>query len=355
MASDGHSQRGPTPPRPRSSWIGFVLAAAGAVITLWFLQRILTALLLLFLIIVVSMALSVPVAFFRRQGLGKRLAPALTLLLFIASLGLVGWLVIPRVAGQVVVLVERLPDLVVRLNGQVADLLDRHPELQGLFASNGGAPDLSPAAFGLFAGVGSVSLGLLGAVALTIIFLSGVISVVSNPRPVVRAYIGSLPDRHRFAGVRAYRRAQVSIAGWTRATLIIGIIEFVAVFTVLSLLGVPGALVWAALAFFVEFIPRIGNYLMAIPPVLVSLTISPMTAVWVVLFYFLMGEIIGGFVAPRIGGAAMAIHPLLLLFFALAFALAFGLLGALVATPAAAFFTAFYSEFYMKRHQEPIG
>jgi predicted PurR-regulated permease PerM len=67
-----------------------------------------------------------------------------------------------------------------------------------------------------------------------------------------------------------------------------------------------------------------------------------------------MSEIMGAFVNPRIGGAAMAIHPLLLLFFALAFALAFGVLGALVATPAAAFFTAFYSEFYMKRHCEHV-
>lgn len=355
MAPDSPIQRGPIPPRPRTTWIGFVLAAAGAVVTLWFLQRILTALLLLFLMVVVSMALAVPVAFFRRRGLGSRLAPALVLFLFIAALALVGWLVIPRVADQLVVLIERLPDLLVRLNAQIVDLLHRNPELQGMVAGNGGPPDLSPAALNLFQGVGNFSLSLLGGLALTIIFLSGVISVVSNPRPVLRAYIASLPAAHRRAGVRAYRRAQRAIAGWTRATVVIGTLEFVLVFLVLTLLDVPGALVWAALAFFVEFIPRIGNYLMAIPPVLVSLTIGPMTALWVALFYFVMGEIVGAFVAPRIGGAAMAIHPLLLLFFALAFALAFGLLGALVATPAAAFFTAFYSEFYMKRHRAPAG
>jgi predicted PurR-regulated permease PerM len=239
MAADTPMQRGPISPRPRSSWIGFVLAAAGAVVTLWFLQRILTALLLLFLIIVVSMALAVPVAFLRRRGLGKRLAPALVLFLFVASLGLIGWLVIPRVADQVIVLVERLPDLVASMNVQLADLLDRHPELQGLVAGSGGTPDLSPAAFGLFQGVGNFSLGLLGALALTIIFLSGVISVVSNPKPMLRAYIASLPVQHRYAGVRAYRRCQRSIAGWTKATLIIGIIEFIAVFIVLTLLEVP--------------------------------------------------------------------------------------------------------------------
>lgn len=351
MQGDAHSLRanGPTPARPRASWLGFVVAAAAAVATLWFVQRIMTALLLMFLVGVVAIALSSPIRWLRRNGVGRRGSAAIVLAIFIATLLLVGWLVIPRVAAQLIVLLERLPQLVVQLNGQLIDLLSRNPELQRLVASNGQPPDFSRAALGLFEGVGSIGLGLLGALALTIIFLSGVISVVSNPRPIVRAYLGSLPARHRIAGLRAYRRAARSIVGWTEATVIIGSIEFVLVFFVLTLLDVPGALVWAALAFFVEFIPRIGNYLMAIPPVLVALSVDPSTALWVALFYFAMGEIIGAFVAPRIGGAAMAVHPLLLLFFALAFALAFGLLGALVATPAAAFFAAFYSEFYLKR------
>ncbi len=350
MQADG--QRTPVVPRPRGTWLGFVAAAGAAIATLWFLQKILTALLLLFLVLVVGIALSAPIRWMIRRGLGPRLATIIVMTLFFASLVLVGWLVIPRVAAQLAVLVERLPDLLVRLNAQLVDLLDRKPELQRMVAESGGIPDISPAALGLFEGVGSFSLGLLGAVALTIIFLSGVISVVQRPLPILRAYIGSLPMRHRRAGVRAYRRAARSVIGWTKASLIIGSIEFLLVFAFLTYLEVPGALVWAALAFFVEFIPRIGNYLMAIPPVLISLTLGPWTAVWVALFYLVMGELMGAFVAPRIGGAAMAIHPLLLLFFALAFALAFGLLGALVATPAAAFFAAFYGEFYMKRHRD---
>jgi predicted PurR-regulated permease PerM len=74
-----------------------------------------------------------------------------------------------------------------------------------------------------------------------------------------------------------------------------------------------------------------------------------MTPVWVIVFYVVSNEILGSFVAPKIRGQTMQLHPVLIIFFTLAFALAFGLLGALVATPAAAFFSAFYSEFYLKR------
>lgn len=349
MLADGR-ESGPPPPRTRPTVMGFVAAAAAAVALLWIIQKVMTALLLLFLVLVVGIALSAPINWLTRRNVDRRLAKALVLSGFFSCLILVGWLVIPRVAAQLVILFERLPDLVIRLNAQIIDLLDRNPELQRMVADSGGVPDLRGALMSLFEGVGSFSLGLLGAVALIIIFLSGVISVVQRPKPIFRGYVGSLPARHRRAGVRAYRRFARSVVGWAKASVIIGSIEFLLVFAFLSFLDVPGALVWAALAFFVEFIPRIGNYLMAIPPVLVSLTMGPMTAVWVALFYFAMGEIMGAFVNPRIGGAVMALHPLLLLFFALGFALAFGLLGALVATPAAALFTAYYSEFYLKRH-----
>ena len=59
--------------------------------------------------------------------------------------------------------------------------------------------------------------------------------------------------------------------------------------------------------------------------------------------------VLGSVVAPKIRGATMQLHPVLLIFFTLAFALAFGLMGAIVATPAAAFASAYYSEFYLKR------
>lgn len=356
MQAEGREREPGTPLRRTPlSVMGFVAAAAAGIALLWFVQKVLTALLLLFLVLVVGIALSAPINWLTHRNVDRRLAKLLVLTTFFASLALVAWLVIPRVAAQLVILFERLPDLVVRLNAQIIDLLDRNPELQRLVADSGGVPDLRGALMGVFEGVGSFSLGLLGGVALLIVFFSGVISVVQRPKPIFRAYVGSLPRRHRRTGVRAYRRFARSVVGWAKASVMIGTIEFVLVFAFLSLLDVPGALVWAALAFFVEFIPRIGNYLMAIPPVLVSLTMGPSTAIWVALFYFAMGEIMGAFVNPRIGGAVMALHPLLLLFFALAFALGFGILGALAATPAAAFFVAYYSEFYLKRNMPGRG
>jgi putative permease len=328
-----------------------VLGAALAAVALWFMAKIVTAILLLFFALVVAIALSAPVGWFVRRGVPRRLAAALTLILFFAVLGLIGWLVIPRVAAQIVLLVNSLPDIIVRINDRLIRLLARYPDLQAMVATDqqAGAPNLVPTAMNLFRGGLGFGLSIIGAVALLIIFFSTVLYVVLDPRPILRGYLGSLPLRHRPVGLRAYRRAARAVVGWSEASVVIGAIEFVLVFVFLSLMGVPAALVWAALAFFAEFIPRIGGYIMAFPPVVVALTLGPMTAVWVALFYLVMNELLGNLLAPRIRGTTMRIHPVMLLFFTLAFALAFGLLGAIVATPAAAFFSAFYSEFYLKR------
>lgn len=332
------------------SWLGFVLAAAAAVVALWFLSQIVGALLLLFFAIVVGIALSAPVEWFVRKGMSRGLAGPLTLLLFFGTIALVGWAVIPQLARQIVLLVNQLPEFVNRFDAQLAGLLERYPDLQMFFSSEGsGAGAIAPDARELFRGLSGFSLSLIAGLALTIIFFSTVAYIVLDPWPILRAYLGSLPRAYLPAGARAYRRASRAVIGWTKASLVIGAIQAVAVFVFLTWMDVPGALVWAALAFFSDFIPRIGGYVMAFPPVLLALTMGPMTALWVALFYLVSTEILGSIVAPKIRGQTMQLHPVLIIFFTLAFALAFGLAGAIVATPAAAFASAYYSEFYMKR------
>jgi predicted PurR-regulated permease PerM len=307
------------------------------------------AILVLFFAMVVAVALSAPVGWFQRRGLSRRWSAVLTLLIFFATIGLLAALVIPTLVAQIVVLTRELPEFVVRLQDQLAALLARYPDLQQFVRVDGSGAADGPSTLELFQNLGGVSLSLLAVAALLIIFFSSVTYIVLDPKPIIRAYYGSLPLAHRRAGMRAYRRASNAVIGWSKASLVIGAIQAVAVLVFLSLMDVPGALVWAALAFFSDFIPRIGGYVMAIPPVILSLTLGPWTAVWVALFYLVSTEILGSIVAPKIRGATMQLHPVLIIFFTLAFAIAFGLLGAIVATPAAAFASAFYSEFYLRR------
>ena len=337
-------------PRPAAaSAVGLVLAGAAAVVALWFLYEVAEAILLLFFAAVVATALSAPVHWFVRRGLTFHAAGIVTLILFFATIALIGALVFPRLVSQLVLLANSLPALVGQVQDQVDGLLSNYPDLQRFAQFDGGGGNLVPAAVDLFRGVGAFSLTLLGFLALMIIFFSTIAYIVLDPFPIVRGYIRSLPFGSRRAGMRAYRRSVQSIIGWSKASLAVGAIQAVAVFFFLSFMEIEGALVWAALAFFADFIPRIGGYVMAFPPIILALGDGPLAAIWVTVFYIVSNEILGSIVAPKIRGTTMQIHPVLIIFFTLAFALAFGLLGAIVATPAAAVASAYYSEFYLKR------
>src|SRR5688572_12441874 len=107
MASEPASSATARPPGARVAAlaVSFAFTAAAAVVTLWFLHEVTIAVLLLFFAIVVAIALSAVVDWFVRRGLRRHFAAVVTLILFFAAIGLVGWLVIPRLVGQVMLLI----------------------------------------------------------------------------------------------------------------------------------------------------------------------------------------------------------------------------------------------------------
>jgi predicted PurR-regulated permease PerM len=114
-------------------------------------------------------------------------------------------------------------------------------------------------------------------------------------------------------------------------------------------MNIPGVWVWAGVTFFAELIPKIGFYIMAIPPILVAFSISPTTALWVALFFIAVDELIGDLIIPRIRSKTMKIHPVSILVMLMAMTAAFGVMGAFIATPLTAFIKAYYEVFYEKK------
>lgn len=338
------------PSRP----VGYALAFFAAVVGLWFVYHTITAIILVFLSLVTSIALSGAVRGMRRKGVPRRLAVAITLLLFVAAIAAFFVLIVPPLVQQASQLVPEIPRFLARAADRLASRLGDYPELQQALQGTTSSPGQLPSVIDVIGRLGGASLSLLGFATLLILYLSAVLYITSDPLPLMRGYVAALPVRHRAAGIRAYRGASRAVLGWIRANVIVGPIEAVASGIFLSLMHVPGAIVWAALAFFAEFVPRIGGYIMAVPPVILALSVDVPTALWTALFYLVLTESLGTFLSPAIRGRTMRIHPAVLLFATLACALAFGLLGALAGTPAAAFAVAYYREFYLKLPPEHV-
>ncbi len=307
----------------------------------WFLYTVASGLLLLFLAMFVAIGLNGPVMRLERRGWSRHAAALVVLGAFFAVVIGVCWMVLPKIANQLVALVNGFPELISSASDRLSHSLRNYPDLQRAVKLDGDAlKGLAPDAVRLLVGGVGASFKIFEIAAALIVFFASIIYLTLNPRPLLVRYFSLYSDRLRPKAMRSFIRFSAMVGGWMRANAIVGTIQAVLVGTFLTLVGIPGALVWAALAFFSEFVPRLGGYIMATPPVLIALTVSPMMAVWVALFYLVMNETLGNLVTPQVSGAQMNIHPFLIILSLVILALGFGFMGALVATPFAAFIIA---------------
>ena len=104
------------------------------------------------------------------------------------------------------------------------------------------------------------------------------------------------------AGTRSYMAVSAGFG------LVVAVIDGVA----LQLMGVPGAFVWAVLAFVTNFIPNIGFVIGVIPPALIALLdggVGLMVAVIVV--YSVINFLIQSVIQPRVVGDRVGLSPTL--------------------------------------------
>jgi putative permease len=266
---------------------------------------------------------------------------------------LIGWLVIPTIGEQLTLLINNIPGYVDQLSKLIASKLDHYPDVaKQLQASGSNMAEWFPSIPKTLMRVGNLSISIIGSILVIIVFLSLVIYMVLQPRPLVEIYLSFFSSENRDKATHALAKTSIMLVGWMRANIIGGAIQAIAVTIVLSVLKVPGAFVWGALAFFAQLIPKLGFYVMALPPVLIALSISPAKALWVTVFFLAMDEILGDFVMPKLRSSTMNIHPASIIIVLLAMAAAFGVTGAIMATPLAAIIKAFYEEFYLSRFKE---
>jgi predicted PurR-regulated permease PerM len=325
-----------------------ILLAFALVVLLWLLLRIRGVLMFFALALVLAISLNAPVTWLERRGWSRGLATGLATLAVLGALGLVGWLVAPAMAQQATALARGVPQIVAGLQARASTILAGYPEVEERIRADAGT-HLAAWAVGLLGDVWSYGFSLLGALLLGLLLLSIVIYLVSNPRPLLEGYVRAMPPHLRGPAARAFARSSDATVGWMKANVVLGTLKAVPTFFFLYFMGIPAAVVWSVLAFFSALVPRIGFYVMAVPPVLVALSISPAKAAWTALFFWVWSEILGSLIAPRVQGGTMDVHPVFLLFVTMAMAVAFGLVGVLIAAPAAGFIKAYYEEFYLAR------
>lgn len=333
-----------------------LLAAAAIMALLWLLSRTYHMVLVLLFALILAIVINTAVSRLEAKGMKRGWASLIVFGAITLTLLLIGWLVVPKVMEQLQALVNNLPGYIAVLQDKLSKVREAFPDLDGDDTNDALNPtSWLPSISQTLNRLTHFSFTVLQTFLMLIIFCSIVVYAVINPRPLLEIYFSLFPPHKRDRAAAAFSYTSVMLTGWLRSNLIGGAISAVVVVIVLSLLGVPGAWVWGALALFAQLIPRLGFYISAVPPTLVALSISNSTAIWVGIFFIALDEIMGDFVMPPIRSNTMNIHPVSILFLVLAFGAAFGFVGILLATPMAAIIKAYYEEFYVKQQGPDPG
>jgi predicted PurR-regulated permease PerM len=327
-------------------WLGLIVLFAVVAILVWALESVLLLFAVVFLI---AMVLNPLVAALEKRGFKRVLAVALLLLAALAVVALMLFLVVSPLLDQIGELARRAPEYAGRLRAHFDAFAQRYPVLQQAIppvdqiANTAGAQATGVATFLLRSTFGIAGGVLAAAVAVLLLLF-----VLSNPQPLVRAYLELVPDRHRESARRSLVRLLVQMKAWAKGVAINGTITGISTGLLMWWVGVQPALVFGALAFLGEFIPNIGPVIMAIPALFVAASMGASTFGLALLAVLFVQQVETNLLVPFILGKEMELNPVSILFFSIAMASLFGLAGAILAVPAAALTKIVLEEFYLR-------
>lgn len=320
------------------------------IILLWVLYKAASMVLIILLAFVLALIINAPVSWLEKKNIKRLWACVIVFGTIFLAIAFLIWLIVPKIYFQLQQLIFDLPGYINNLSTNIASWFEEYPEISQKIKDNtNNLSQWMPSVPQTLRSISTYSLSLLSSIFLIIIFIWIIIFAVSNPRPLLKIYYSFFAIDKREKAQNALLHASKMFQGWLRSNLIAGSIQAICSTLFLSFMNVPGAWVWGALALFAQLIPNIGFYLMTIPPVLVALSIHPLTALWVLLYYIALSEIMADIVLPRLRSTTMRIHPVSTLFMLLILGSAFGLWGAFLTVPITAIIKAYYEEFYLSK------
>jgi predicted PurR-regulated permease PerM len=131
-----------------------------------------------------------------------------------------------------------------------------------------------------------------------------------------------------------FQQLFTSINHYMRIKTLTSLGTAVCVLALLTVLGIDFAVLWAILAFFLNFVPFVGSVLMAIPALLVALVQTDLQTTLLVGLGFLVINIwIGSLLEPRIMGRGLGISTLAVFLALLFWGLVLGTVGVFLAVP----------------------
>ena len=233
-------------------------------------------------------------------------------------------MLVPQLVDSITTLVNNLESYYTTIYNWVTGLLSDNPELTDLFnryynetiqwLTTKLLPGLQTAVTNF---TGSLVTGVWSVVIFTKNFLIGIIVSVyllaakeKSAARCCKLLYGVLPEEQAKFAMRGFRRMDHIFSGFVRGKLLDSLIIGILCFIGCSILKLPYTPLVSVVVGVTNVIPFFGPFLGAIPCALLILLVSPLKCLYFVIFIFLLQQLDGNVIGPKILGDSTGISSL---------------------------------------------
>ena len=284
--------------------------------------------------------------------LAKGLCSALTLAFGLAVVGVLLWMVLPQLVTSITSLVDSMDLYMNEISGWVASLLHNNPELEHSFMRlydqfsaqmmNWAQNDLLPQLGSMMSGVVTtvnVLMNLLIGVIIALYILNSKDTFCAQAKKMTYSFFTVETANAIMARVAHIHRGFGGfITGKLMDSSIIGVLCFIGMRLMISFgwmtMPASNALLIAVIIGVTNIIPFFGPFIGAVPSTILIMVISPVQALYFVIFVLLLQQFDGNILGPKILGNSTGLSSFWVLFSILFFGGLFGFVGMIIAVPA---------------------
>lgn len=286
----------------------------------------------------------------RTSGGLRALSILLTWAIIVVLLYLLASVLLPELYKSIAQLLSNVETYYHTISGWVAHLLETYPPLEHWVSQqldlsynslmNWITKEVLPQASTLMSIVSGSVFGLVGFVSdllvgiiVSVYFLATKETCAAHARKVV---CGLFPREHVYWVLRGAAKVDSIFAGFVRGKLLDSLIIGAMCFVGCSILKFPYTPLVSVIVGVTNVIPFFGPFLGAIPSTFLILLVSPMKALYFVLFVLLLQQLDGNIIGPKILGDKTGLSSLWVIIAILAGGSFFGLAGMFFGVPVCA-------------------
>ncbi len=300
----------------------------------WFLYQIRTVIMGLFIALVLVGVLNPTVERLERWHLPRWLAALLLYLLVVI-------LLVAILAGLIPPLLSQISELTISL-----PFLNHPVHILGIDASQIVREKLHQEASNLSANLIKLTIDVLT----NIVNILGILVIsfylLLEHKRLDRYLFSFFGEKGVAKGQRIISKLEHRLGGWIRAELMLMFIVGSLSYLGFLALNLRFALALGILAGFLEIIPNIGPVMAAVPAIFFGLAISPLTALVVAAWCFLVQQLENNLIVPRIMNKVTGVNPVITLLVLAIGVTLMGIIGMVIAVPSYLILETLLSEWF---------